>query len=82
MSEEKNTPITPEEKKEEQLEIVVRNGALINLKSLATRFNIPQNDLKSVIAKALRLLNTVKDDKVIIEDKNGNGRFNLDIDKI
>ncbi|TSC76371.1 MAG: hypothetical protein G01um101429_1165 [Parcubacteria group bacterium Gr01-1014_29] len=63
----------------EQYELIFRNGALTNLKELARRFNIPENDLKQIVNKSIKLLTLTKDAKsLILEDKNGD-RFRIDV---
>ena len=52
-----NRKMEPEEKKEsatktppdEQYELIFKNGALANLKSLAKNFGVPENDLRQVV---------------------------------
>lgn len=71
-----------DENGEEQYELVFKNGALANLKSLAKRFNVPENDLKQVVSKGIKLLGIVKDAKQLtLEDRNGE-RFIVDIEKL
>ena len=67
---------------EEQFELIFRNGALANLKDLAKVFNVPENDLRQVVNKGIRLLTLTKDAKgLVLEDKNGD-RFKVDIEKL
>jgi len=71
-------------KKEDTYELTFTNGALTNLKKLATSFDIPENDLRRVVNKAILLLTLVKnvDGKTLtIESKKGE-RYNLDVDKL
>ena len=78
MREEKIT----EKKTEEKYELVFQNGALENLKELATIFNVPENDLGKLVNKGIQILKLTKDKKFFIfEDKDGN-RFRVDIGKL
>lgn len=73
---------TKEEKNQEELELVIRNNALQNLKSLAKQFDVPETELKEIVAKAIKLLSITKDSKfLIMEDKEGN-RYKIDINNI
>lgn len=64
---------------EEQYELVFKNGALANLKSLAKTFNIPEDNLRQVVSKAIALLSLTKNAKsLILEDSNGE-RFKVDV---
>lgn len=68
------------EPEEETYELLFRNGALANLKKLAGRFNVPEDNLKEIVNKAIKLLTAVDSTnpkQVIIESKNGD-RFTID----
>jgi len=67
---------------EETYELVLKNGALANLKKLALTFNVPENDLKLVINKGLNLLTLIDGGKnITFEDKNGD-RYRIDLNKL
>lgn len=67
---------------EEKYELIFKNGALANLKSLASRFGISEDDLKLVVSKSIRLLTLTKDAKsLILENKNGE-KFIIDINTL
>jgi len=77
MADETSTP-----PQEEQYELVFRNGALANLKSLATKLGVPESDLKQIVNKGIKLLTIVKDAKSLtLEDQNGD-RYRIDIAKL
>lgn len=73
---------TPPQAEPEQYELVFKNGALANLKSLAKTFKIPEDDLRLVVSKAISLLSLTKDAKTLtLENKNGE-RFRVDLEKL
>lgn len=73
------TPKAPVEKQEEQFEVVFKNGALKNLKELATLFGVPETELSKIVSKSTRLLTIVKNaKKVSFEDESGN-RYYVDV---
>jgi len=62
----------------EEYKLSFKNGALANLKRLATRFNVPDDDLNQVVSKATKLLTYVKDakdGKVSFSDQKGDRYF-------
>ncbi|MFH1047237.1 MAG: hypothetical protein V1738_02940 [Patescibacteria group bacterium] len=67
---------------EETYEIVFRNGALKNLKSVAKDLGVPESDLKQVVNKSINLLTLVKSGKFLfLEDDKGN-RFRVDLNRL
>lgn len=90
MSEEKQAPIEEKTEElvddnkthEEQFELVFRNGALSNLKSLARNFDVPEDNLKEIVNKAVKLLTFVKDsDSILFKDASGT-HFRVDVKKL
>ncbi len=58
----------------EEFKLSFKNGALANLKRLATRFSVADDDLEKVVAKAVKLLTYVqvsKNGKVFFDDEKG-----------
>lgn len=80
---------TKEEKTEythqiEEYKLSFKNGALKNLKRLAVRFGVPDDDLDEVVSKAVKLLTYVQDSKdnsVSFVDKKGI-RYIVDIENL
>ena len=46
--------------KEETFELIFKNGALANLKKLAERLGISEDDLAQAVNKSIKLLSTIK----------------------
>ena len=67
---------------EETYELVFRNGALKNLKALASGLGIAETDLKQVVNKAISALTLIKNGNfTIVEDEKGN-RFRMDLNRL
>ena len=60
--------------------VTFRNGALLKLKELAGYLNIPEENLGEVILKGMKLIDTAKDGKIIIE--KGKDKFEVDIKRL
>lgn len=66
---------------EEEYQLSFKNGALANIKSLASVFDISEDNLQNVINKAISLLSVVKDSEFVYFEKNGE-RYKVNIRKL
>jgi hypothetical protein len=80
--EEKTPPKTNNIPQEPQYELIFKNGALTNLKSLALTFGLPEDDLKQVVSKSIKLLSVVKDAKILTFENQNGERFNVDVKRL
>lgn len=74
--EQKDIPQTPEE-----YQLSFKNGALANIKNLASVFNISEENLQDVINKAISLLSVVKDSEFVYFERDGE-RYKVNIKKL
>lgn len=82
MEPEEKEPKTPVA--EEKYELIFRNGALANLKKLAGNFGVPEENLKEVVNKGIKVLTLIKSvdaQRIIFETKKGE-KFIIDVEKI
>ena len=84
-----NKNMEPEEKKgtkteEEKFELIFKNGALANLKKLASRLNIPQDNLGEVVNRSIKILSIIKnvDTQTLTLETKNKERYVLDADKL
>jgi hypothetical protein len=79
--EQKNIQSTDDE---EKYELIFRNGALANLKKLANNLGVPEENLKEVVNKGIKVLTLIKsvDTKTIILETKQGEKFTLDVEKI
>jgi len=69
---------------EAKYELIFRNGALANLKKLAKSFSVPEENLKEVVNKGIKILSliiSIDAKTIILETKKGE-KFIVDVDKI
>lgn len=67
---------------EPKYELVFKNGALANLKNLAATFGVPEDDLRQVVSKSIKLLTLVKDAKALTFENQNGERFSVDIRRL
>jgi hypothetical protein len=62
---------------QDEYTITFKNGALVKIKQLAHKFNIPEDNLDDVIQKGLKALELSDDDK--LEFNKGGTKYFIDI---
>ncbi|MBI2039091.1 MAG: hypothetical protein HYT22_02345 [Candidatus Niyogibacteria bacterium] len=69
---------------EDQFELIFKNGALANLKKLAGKLNISEENLGEAVNKSIKILSIIKNvrTKTITLETEDKQRFVLDADEI
>ncbi len=70
--------------KEEQFELIFKNGALANLKKLAGRLGVAEDNLGEAVNKSIKLLSTVKnvDTETLTLETKDKKRYVLDVNNL
>ena len=67
-------------KLEEQFQLIFKNGALANLKNLAVKLSVSEDNLGEVVNKSIKLLSTIKnvDTKTLTLETSDGKRYIID----